>query len=121
MNVLPDANIIAKNPIGNGLDAFHRLFGEKCKDLGISEVKQLAETSGTGKLKQSLANSKLICVAARDLALELILALQSIPLTRVLPSRSGRGTLLGDLSDLVSQIDSGEFDVRSTIPLFEVR
>ena len=49
MSVLSDADIIAKNPIGNGLDAFLRLFGAKCKDLGISEVKELAETSGIVK------------------------------------------------------------------------
>ena len=48
MSVLSDADIIAKKPIGNGLDAFRRLFGEKCKDLGISEVRELAETSDIG-------------------------------------------------------------------------
>jgi hypothetical protein len=119
MSVLSDADIIAKNQIGNGLDTFRRLSRAKCEDLGISEVRQLVETSGPGKPKQPLANSKLICVGARDLALELILALQSIPLTRALPSRIGRGTLLRDLSNLVSQIDSGEFDIGLIIPLFE--
>jgi hypothetical protein len=113
MSVLSNADIIAENPIGNGLDAFRRLFGAKCKDLGISEVRELAETSGIGKSKQPLVDSKLICVGARDLALELILALQSIPLSRTLPSRIGRGTLLKDLFNLGSQIDSGEFNVRS--------
>jgi len=39
--------------------------------------------------------------------------------SRALRSRIGRGTLLTDLSILVSQIDSGEFNVRSIIPLFE--
>ncbi|KAJ9641091.1 hypothetical protein H2199_005759 [Coniosporium tulheliwenetii] len=102
MSAPSDADIIAKNPIGNGLERFRRHSRAKCKDLGISEVRHLAETSG-----------------ATDLALELILALQSISLARVLPSRSGRGTLLRDLSNLVAQIDSGEFNVRSIVPLFE--
>ncbi|KAI9777233.1 MAG: hypothetical protein M1816_004820 [Peltula sp. TS41687] len=67
----------------------------------------------------ALANSKLICAGARDLALELILALQSVPLSRALPFRIGRGTLLTDLFNIGSQIDLGEFDIRSIIPLFE--
>jgi hypothetical protein len=111
MNVLSDADIIAKNSIGNGLDAFRSLFRAKCKDLGISDVRELAETSGIGRSKQPLANSQLIRVGARDLALELILALQSIPLSRALPSCIGRGTLLKDLFNLGSQIDSGKFNM----------
>ena len=59
---IPD--IIAKNQIGNGLGAFRRLSRAKCEDLGIFEVRQLVETSGPGKSKQPLANSKLICVGA---------------------------------------------------------
>jgi hypothetical protein len=82
MSALSDADIIAKNQSGNGLEAFRRLSRAKCNDLGISEVRQLVETSGTRKSKQPLANSQLICVGAKDLALELILALQSILLTR---------------------------------------
>jgi len=78
MSVLSDADIIAKNPIRNSLDAVRRPFGEKCKDLGFSEVRQLAETSDIG----------------RDLAFELILALQSIPLSRALRSRIGKRVLL---------------------------
>ena len=55
---------------------------------------------------------------ANDLALELLLALQATPLARILPSRRGRGTLMGDISYLVTQIDVSEFDLRSFIPLF---
>jgi hypothetical protein len=58
MSVLSDAEIIAKNPIGNGLDAFRRLFGAKCS---ISEVRELAETSDIGRSKQPLANSTNMC------------------------------------------------------------
>ncbi|EDN93952.1 predicted protein [Sclerotinia sclerotiorum 1980 UF-70] len=38
MSSLSDEEIIAQNPIGNGLDDFRRLFREKCEDLGVSEV-----------------------------------------------------------------------------------
>lgn len=71
------------------------------------------------QVQQHLANTKLICVDARDLALELNLALQTIQLTRALPSRIGQGTLLRDLSNLGSQINSNGFDVQLMIPLFE--
>ncbi|KAK3168273.1 hypothetical protein OEA41_004719 [Lepraria neglecta] len=56
---------------------------------------------------------------ARYFAVELILALRSIPLTHDLPSRIGHGTLPEQLLDLVSQIRSRELDVRLIIPLFE--
>lgn len=71
------------------------------------------------QVQQHLANTKLICVDARDLALELNLALQTIQLTRALPSRIGQGTLLRDLFNLGSQINSNGFDVQLMIPLFE--
>ncbi|XTI89214.1 serine threonine kinase Sgk2 [Cenococcum geophilum] len=47
LSILFNIDIIVKNPIGNGLDTFRYLFRAKCKDYG-----------------------------ARDLALELILALE---------------------------------------------
>ena len=47
MSVFSDAEIIAKHPIGNGLDEFRRHLTTKCKDLGILEVRQL-NTSGMG-------------------------------------------------------------------------
>lgn len=67
-----------------------------------------------------LVVSKLICDSTRDLALELILTLQGVPLSRALPSYTGRGTLLTDLFNLGSQIDSGvQFDPRLMLLLFE--
>jgi len=44
---LSDADIIAKNPVGNGLDGFRRDLTTKCNDQGVFEVRQLVETSGT--------------------------------------------------------------------------
>ncbi|TLD36617.1 serine threonine- kinase Sgk2 [Venturia nashicola] len=90
MNAFSDADIIANNPIEDGLNEFRALLEAKYKDLD-----------------------------ATNLTLELIIALRSIPLARVLKSRSGRGTLLTDLFNLGSQIDSDQFNVRSIIPLFE--
>ncbi|KAH0542464.1 hypothetical protein FGG08_003135 [Glutinoglossum americanum] len=53
----------------------------------------------------------------KDLVLDLVLALQSLPAARVLSSPDSRGTLLGDLSRLNSAVDSGDFDVTSATPL----
>ena len=57
-------DIIAKNQIGNGLDKFRRLSRAECEDLSLSKARKLVDTSNTGKSKQPLANSKLICVGA---------------------------------------------------------
>ncbi|KAF7863216.1 hypothetical protein EAF04_007298 [Stromatinia cepivora] len=104
MSSLSDADIIAQNPIGNGLDDFRCLFKEKCKDLGVSEIEQLVETSRKD---------------AKELALELLMALGSIPLAYALKSRSGPGALKRDLVRLVPQIFSDDSNLSSCIPLFK--
>jgi hypothetical protein len=103
MSVLSGTDIIAKNQIGNGLDAFRRLSRAKHQDLGISEVRQLMETSGTGKLKQPLVNSKLSSQAYFSTAIH-----------RVLLSRKLSVAELSQDIFLIRclKIDSGEFDVR---------
>jgi hypothetical protein len=58
-------------------------------------------------------------VVAKNLVLDLVLALQSQPAARILPSRNSRGTLLGDLSGYVTLVDSNNFDIKSAIPLVE--
>ncbi len=58
-------------------------------------------------------------VVAKTLVLDLVLALQSQPAARILPSRNSCGTLLGDLSGYVTLIDSNNFDIKSAIPLVE--
>ena len=49
--------------------------------------------------------------------IDLILALQNLPVARLLPSPNGRGILLGDLSRFVSLVVSDNFDLKSVIPL----
>ncbi|KAI9863555.1 MAG: hypothetical protein M1813_003578 [Trichoglossum hirsutum] len=53
----------------------------------------------------------------KDLVLDLILALQSLPVARLLPSPNGRRTLLSDLSRFNSTVDLGDFDLISAVPL----
>jgi hypothetical protein len=48
-----------------------------------------------------------------------VLALQTAPLARTLPSHNGSGTLLRDLFSLGSYIESSDFDGKSFVPLFE--
>ena len=48
-----------------------------------------------------------------------LLALQNLPAARFLRSRNGHKSILWDLFDLGSQADSGDFDVKSVIPLLE--
>lgn len=59
----------------------------------------------------------LIDIVLQDHALNLVLALQTLPASRVLPSSSGGKNLFGDLSRLNQAINAGEFDVQRIIPL----
>ncbi|CAD6454337.1 86454505-3836-429b-94a0-5ea2f7e49227 [Sclerotinia trifoliorum] len=101
---LSDNEIIAQNPIGNGLDDFRRLFREKCEELGVSEVEQLVETSRIdGKL----------------LAHGLLTALQTVPPASLLKSRTGADSLIRDLNNLGRQTFSNDFNLSPCIPLFK--
>lgn len=68
-----------------------------------------------------LYGSKLLLTdkGAKNLVLDLILALQGLPDARRLPSPNGRGSLLGDLSRFISVVDSDEFEIRSVAHLLE--
>lgn len=73
MAVLSDADIIANNSIGVRLDEFRRLLESRCDNLGISRslesrIAQLVEVPD-----------------AKDLALVLVLALQTAPLAMPFP------------------------------------
>ncbi|OAP55710.1 hypothetical protein AYL99_09862 [Fonsecaea erecta] len=56
----------------------------------------------------------------KTLALDLVLAVQSLPASRLLPSTTGRGTLLTELSGLIPVIESSEFDAERIVPLLRV-
>ena len=51
----------------------------------------------------------------QDHALNLVLALQALPASRVLLSSSGEKNLFSDLSRLKLAINSGDFDVRRVL------
>ncbi|MCJ1360537.1 MAG: hypothetical protein MMC33_010545, partial [Icmadophila ericetorum] len=100
---------IRSNPIKEGLDPFSRLFESTCADLGI-----VASSNAVHAVF-----STAVTTVTKNLVLDLLLALQSQPAARILPSRNGHGTLLGDLSGYVTLVDSNNFDIKSAIPLVE--
>jgi len=53
----------------------------------------------------------------KDILLDLILALQSLPASRLLPSNGGNKNLLGDLLRLNSAVNSDDFDIERFLPL----
>lgn len=52
----------------------------------------------------------------KDLAVHLIVALQALPVARLLPSVAGRGTLRSDLLRLELSTESDDFDLERIIP-----
>lgn len=53
------------------------------------------------------------------IVLDLILALQTFPMARLLPSPNNRGTLFGDFSRFNAVVDSDNFDIKSVVLLLE--
>ncbi|KAH7306159.1 hypothetical protein BKA65DRAFT_485858 [Rhexocercosporidium sp. MPI-PUGE-AT-0058] len=89
---------IRSNPIKDRLSAFRSRFESTRLDLGIIITSDTAQA--------------VLSVAA-------LAALQNEQAARILPSRNGQGTLLGDLSGHISLVDSNNFDIISTIPLVD--
>ncbi|KAG9237290.1 hypothetical protein BJ875DRAFT_533004 [Amylocarpus encephaloides] len=110
MATVSEQDSTGSNPIKEGLDSFRRFFESTRVDLGVTvssdAVQAVLSTATT--------------TVAKNLVLDLVLALQSQPVARILPSRFNRRTLLGDLSGYVTLIDSNNnFDIKSAIPLVE--
>ncbi|KAG6980603.1 hypothetical protein FocnCong_v007859 [Fusarium oxysporum f. sp. conglutinans] len=84
----PQSKIIEDNPIGNGIDAFRCSFSSICERAHLSCIPD--------------ALDQLEHEDVQDLASSLLSVLQILPATRLLPSKTGRGTLRSDLPRLVS-------------------
>ncbi|OCK78451.1 hypothetical protein K432DRAFT_427264 [Lepidopterella palustris CBS 459.81] len=95
--------IVKAKPIGHGLDAFRETAQSFLQELSVSDpITVLSQIDSEG---------------LQDHALDLVLALQSLPASRHLPSSSGGKNIFGDLSRLSSAINTGDFDVGRVIPL----
>ncbi|KAM5350178.1 hypothetical protein ACJ41O_006683 [Fusarium nematophilum] len=99
------AQIIKDNHIGKGLDAFRASFHSICEGASLSCTPDALE-----QLEQE---------DVQDLASSLLSALQILPATRLLPSKTGRGTLRSDLLRLVSTAASTDFDSDRVKPLLK--
>jgi hypothetical protein len=67
-----------------------------------------------------LATVLLTSIVAKNLVLDLILALQNKLAARILALQNRQGTLLRDLSSYISLVNSNNFDIISTIPLVDL-
>ncbi|KAF2786731.1 hypothetical protein K505DRAFT_411805 [Melanomma pulvis-pyrius CBS 109.77] len=92
------SQIILSEPINNGLDTFRQYSKSNHKNLSASRV---LDPSNQG---------------LKDLAVHLIVALQALPVARLLPSVAGRGTLRSDLLRLELSTESDDFDLERIIP-----
>ncbi|RYP33633.1 hypothetical protein DL766_003382 [Monosporascus sp. MC13-8B] len=93
---------IRNNPIGKGLDAFRASFSLICEDRSISCNDALNQ----------LGHEDL-----QNLTLDLLLALQGLRVSRLLPSTGGGKNLFNDLLRLNSAVNSDDFDFDRTKPL----
>ncbi|KAL7621880.1 hypothetical protein AAE478_007380 [Parahypoxylon ruwenzoriense] len=100
------SRIIEDNPIGKRLDAFRASFISICKERTISCSPDVLDQLGREDVQ--------------DLVLNLLSALQILPAARLLPSRTGHGTLRGDLLRLNSTVGSDDFDSDGIKPLLNV-
>ncbi|KAK1146148.1 hypothetical protein N8T08_003238 [Aspergillus melleus] len=95
------SRLIDEHPIGHGLDSFRASFNSICAGIG-------------GDL------DRLDLEDAQDLTSSLLTALQLLPITRLLRSKSGRSTVRSDLLRLISAVASDGFDFNRIKPLLKV-
>ncbi|PKY05935.1 hypothetical protein P168DRAFT_250930 [Aspergillus campestris IBT 28561] len=103
MAQLSRAEAIEQKPIGEGLVSFRDDLTSVCEGLGLP-----CSVESIRKLDPE---------ARQDLSIHLILALQTLPTSRLLPPISGRKNLFSDLSRLSSSINADEFDFQRLVPL----
>ncbi|KAF9784250.1 hypothetical protein IL306_007718 [Fusarium sp. DS 682] len=97
--------IIEDNPIGEGLDKFRENFHKSCPDAATQEgLESLNENGSTAP-------------DLHVLAVELLLVLASLQVSRLLPPSGHGNHLRADLTKLALTIDSNEFDLDRIKPL----
>ncbi|PLB47088.1 hypothetical protein P170DRAFT_511741 [Aspergillus steynii IBT 23096] len=95
--------IIDHKPIGAGLDAFRANLTSVCESRGLPfSVEAILNLSPEDR---------------QDISLDLVLALQALPASRLLPSIGGCKNLFGDLARWSESINSDEFEFDRIVPL----
>ncbi|XP_044714425.1 uncharacterized protein HRG_12023 [Hirsutella rhossiliensis] len=97
------SNIIKDYPIANGLDAFRASFSSICEARHVPRGPDALERLGQEDLQ--------------NIVLDLLSTLQIHPAARLLRSTGDGKTLFGDLLQLNSAVNSGEFDFDRIKPL----
>ena len=115
---LSQLEIIKSKPIGEGLNGFRDSFNSTCKDPGVSNsLDALYQIDNKGNCQFTCCKPYLTLVDLKNILLDLILALQSLSASRLLPSNGANKSLLGDLLRLNSAVDSDDFDIKQFLPL----
>ncbi|KAH8723920.1 hypothetical protein GQ44DRAFT_709364 [Phaeosphaeriaceae sp. PMI808] len=96
---------IKAKPIGKGLNTFRNSFSFVCQDLGVPSGLESLDRIGNEGLQ--------------NLALNLVSALQILPVSRLLHSTTGGKNMYGDLLRLPAIIGSDDFDIERIIPLLK--
>lgn len=111
--------IIESNPIGEGLNTFRASFNSICDNAGVSRT-----PDALGQLDQEGIIIQLRALHFSDqhtdiqnLTIYLLLALQSLRASRLLPSSGSGKNLFSDLSSLNSAVNSDKYDFHRIKPL----
>jgi hypothetical protein len=99
------SEVINSKPIGDGLNVFRDSFKSLYEELGISTSVDGLQYIGHERTYSGLYMAfSLTHVDLQNLALDLILALLVLPVSRILPSNIGNKNFFGDLSRLNSAV-----------------
>ena len=114
MSVQRSSKVIRDNPIGNGLDDFRASFNSICQGAA-SPVLQTRLSVLVRKVRQSTQHRPGVPsdyhIDLRTLVLAFLSVTQNLPAARLLPARTGRGTLRSDLLRLELSLDPDDFNL----------
>jgi hypothetical protein len=112
--------IIRTNPIRDALNPFRDAYNSTCERLGLPpSTDALGQIGDKGDPATLFPMSILTCIEFKNLALDIVLALQGLPASRLLPSNTCRGTLLTELSSLIPVVESDQLDAERIVPLLQ--
>ncbi|PSN59265.1 hypothetical protein BS50DRAFT_580135 [Corynespora cassiicola Philippines] len=106
MTNIPRSAIEEAKPIGHGLDLFRASARSSLEAISGASTAEVIEQIDDGALQ--------------DLTIDLLLAVQALPVSRILPSSSSGKNLFADLSQLNQAVNASEFNVRHVVPLLVV-
>ena len=109
---------IRSHPLKKGLKHFRATFKSrhlKTADANVTEVvdRLTSEASDGGEVGHSkFPQCSLRCLEARDVIVDLLLALQGQPAAQTILSRARNGPLVADISSNIVQVTSDEMNIK---------